>query len=176
MGVKRVYNKRGPTYPSVYNISEPVAGNYYPVNALISLDDGAMELAVLTDVSQGGASLKDGQIELMVHRRIQDDDSRGVQEPLNETMCGCNDIGAAPGNMGAHGHEGDGGCDCAGLTMRGRHWLVFDSIEKAHATRRVLQEELNFPATVSFSKAGIKPAQFSALQSELPPNVKLVTL
>ena len=40
------------------------------------------------------------------------------QEPLNETMCGCNDIGAAPGDMGAHGREGDGGCECAGLAVR----------------------------------------------------------
>ena len=44
-------------------------------------------------------------------------------------MCGCNDIGAAPGSMGAHGHEGDGGCECAGLTMRGRHWLLFDTVD-----------------------------------------------
>ena len=49
--------------------------------------------------SQGGSSLQDGEIEIMVHRRIQVDDNRGVQEPLNETMCGCNDIGAAPGAM-----------------------------------------------------------------------------
>ena len=170
--VKRVYNKRGPSYPHPYNISEPVAGNYYPVNALMSLDDGTHELAVLTDVSQAcgymlavtfsfhdgyvpsvtcradspistgvsqaGASLQDGALEFMVHRRIQADDSRGVQEPLNETMCGCNDIGAAPGSMGAHGHEGDGGCECAGLTMRGRHWLIFDTVDAAHAARRTL--------------------------------------
>ena len=122
----RQRDARGPTYPQPYNISEPVAGNYYPVNAMMRLDDGELELAVLTDVSQGGASLQDGALEFMVHRRVQDDDSRGVQEPLNETMCGCNDIGAAPGDMGAHGHEGDGGCECAGLTVRGVHWLVFD--------------------------------------------------
>jgi alpha-mannosidase len=174
--VKRVYNKRGPTYPSVYNISEPVAGNYYPVNALMSLDDGKMELAVLTDVSQGGSSLKDGQLELMVHRRIQDDDSRGVQEPLNETMCGCNDIGADPGKMGAHGHEGDGGCVCEGLTMRGKHWLVFDTINNAHETRRELAERINFPSTLSFSKTQIKAEHFSAVGQELPKNIKLVTL
>ena len=96
----RQRDARGPTYPQPYNISEPVAGNYYPVNAMMSLDDGELELAVLTDVSQGGASLQDGALEFMVHRRVQDDDSRGVQEPLNETMCG-NDIGAAPGDMGA---------------------------------------------------------------------------
>jgi hypothetical protein len=35
-------------------------------------------------VSQGGASLVDGQIELMVQRAIMKDDSRGVGEPLNE--------------------------------------------------------------------------------------------
>jgi len=174
--VKRVYNKRGPTYPSVYNISEPVAGNYYPVNALISLDDGEMELAVLTDVSMGGASLKDGQLELMVHRRIQDDDSRGVQEPLNETMCGCNDIGATPGSMGAHGHEGDGGCECAGLTMRGKHWLVFDKLPEAHQTRRELAETINFPSTLAFTPGKMPSKEFSALSTELPKNVKLVTL
>jgi len=50
--VRREYNRRGPSYPHMYNISEPVAGNYYPVNAIISLDDGEHELAVLTDASQ----------------------------------------------------------------------------------------------------------------------------
>jgi len=177
--VKRVYNKRGPTYPSPYNISEPVAGNYYPVNAMMSLDDGANELAVITDVSQGGASLQDGALELMVHRRIQDDDSRGVQEPLNETMCGCNDIGADPGKMGAHGHEGDGGCECVGLTMRGKHWLVFDTVPKAHETRRVLSEGINFPATMVFAPGDAAfngQTHFSAISEALPPNVKLVTL
>ena len=127
----RQRDARGPTYPQPYNISEPVAGNYYPVNAMMSLDDGELELAVLTDVSQGGASLQDGALEFMVHRRVQDDDSRGVQEPLNETMCGCNDIGAFPGKMGKSGHEGDGGCACAGLTVRGRHLLLFDTIANA---------------------------------------------
>lgn len=177
--VKRVRNKRGPTYPSPYNISEPVAGNYYPVNALISIDDGANELAVITDVSQGGSSLADGSVELMVHRRLQADDSRGVQEPLNETMCGCNDIGAAPGQMGAHGHEGDGGCECAGLTMRGKHWIVFDTLANAHEARRVLSEGINFPATMVFAPGSSSfngQTSFTAISEALPPNVKLVTL
>jgi hypothetical protein len=174
--VKRGYNKRGPSYPSPYKISEPVAGNYYPVNAMMSLDDGKNELAVLTDVSQGGASLADGELEFMVHRRVLQDDSRGVQEPLNETMCGCNDIGAAPGQMGAHGHLGDGGCECAGLTMRGRHWIVFDTIDKAHESRRVLSENFNFPASLAFASKAISAPSFSALASALPPGVKLVTL
>ena len=119
-----------------------------------------------------------------------------MQEPLNETMCGCNDIGAKPGAMGAHGREGDGGCECAGLTVRGVHWLVFDAIEPAHAARRVLSERLNFPPTLAFAtpsardaaaaaardgggggaRAPAAGANVSALSAALPPNVKLVTL
>jgi alpha-mannosidase len=175
--VKRKRNARPPSYPPL-NVSEPVAGNYYPVNAMLSLNDAETELVVLTDVSQGGSSMKDGEIELMVHRRLQHDDSRGVQEPLNETMCGCNDINADPGQMGQHGHEGDGGCHCAGLTMRGRHLLIFDKVADAHEARRTVAENLQFPAALAFSKETKKPATptFSAVSAELPENVKLMTL
>ena len=62
--VKRVYNKRGPSYPPL-NVTEPVAGNYYPINSMISLDDGCAEMAIITDAALGGASLKDGELELM---------------------------------------------------------------------------------------------------------------
>jgi hypothetical protein len=64
-------------------VHEPVAGNYYPVNSMIALNDSTAELVVVTDVSVGGASLRSGELELMVHRRLQADDSRGVGEPLN---------------------------------------------------------------------------------------------
>jgi alpha-mannosidase len=114
--------------------------------------------------------------QVMVHRRCQHDDSRGVQEPLNETMCGCNDIGAAPGNMGAHGHEGDGGCDCEGLTVRGSMYLVVDTVQNAHRTRRQLVETLNFPPTLAFTRGGSTvPATptMSSIRVHLPPNVKL---
>ena len=39
--VKREYNLRGPSYPLPYQISEPVAGNYYPINVLGALQDDA---------------------------------------------------------------------------------------------------------------------------------------
>ncbi len=40
---------------------------------------------ISTDRAQGGSSLVDGQVQLMVHRRLLHDDGRGVGEPLNET-------------------------------------------------------------------------------------------
>jgi hypothetical protein len=160
--MKRVYNQRPDTYPEL-DVNEPVAGNYYPVNAMASIDDGHTELAVLTDVTQGGASLANGSLELMVHRRTQADDSRGVGEPLNETMCGCN---------------GDD-CDCAGLTMRGRHWLILDSVDRSREARRELTERLNFAPTLAFAPSAtseLKRRSFSALADNLPKNVKFQTL
>jgi hypothetical protein len=144
---------------------------------MISLDDGKNEMAVVTDVTMGGASMNDGELEVMVHRRCQKDDSRGVQEPINETMCGCNDIGADPGKMGENGHEGDGGCDCQGLTMRGSAFVIFDTVQNAHKTRRELIETLNFAPTLAFTKAAaVKTPSMTAIAAELPANVKLMTI
>lgn len=161
--VKREFNKRPSSYPELV-VTEPVAGNYYPINAMASIDDGEMEFAVLTDVTQGGASLKSGSVEMMVHRRIQQDDSRGVAEPLDETMCGC--------------RLQEKGCDCAGLTMRGRHWLILDSVENTNHLRRTLSERQNFGPTLAFGPASLSAAKptFSALSADLPENVKLQTL
>ena len=41
--------------------------------------------SVLNDRCQGATSLNQGEIEIMIHRRLVEDDSRGVGEPLNET-------------------------------------------------------------------------------------------
>lgn len=118
---------------------------------------------MLTEVTQGGASLSDGSLELMVHRRVLQDDARGVAEPLSETMCGC---------------RLSKDCDCAGLTMRGRHWLVLDSLESARALRRPLSERMNFGATMAFGPGGLatEKSTFSGLTGDLPKNVKLQTL
>ncbi|ELK26831.1 Lysosomal alpha-mannosidase [Myotis davidii] len=88
------------------NQTEPVAGNYYPVNTRIYITDGNMQLTVLTDRSQGGSSLSDGSIELMVHRRLLRDDDRGVGEPLLETSE-------------------------SGLWVRGRHLVLLDKARTA---------------------------------------------
>lgn len=52
-----------PSY--TYNNTEPVSANYFPVTNRISLLDAKRQLTILTDRSQGGTSLADGQIELM---------------------------------------------------------------------------------------------------------------
>lgn len=47
-------------------LQEPVAGNYYPVTTKIAIEDETHRLAILTDRAQGGSSLYDGTVELMV--------------------------------------------------------------------------------------------------------------
>ena len=48
------------------DVSEPVAENYYPVNSHIFITDPGAMAALINDRAQGGTSLKDGQLELMV--------------------------------------------------------------------------------------------------------------
>ena len=62
--VKRQRDARGPSYPP-YVVGEPVAGNYYPVNSMISLDDSKTEMAVVVDTTMGGSSMSDGSLEVV---------------------------------------------------------------------------------------------------------------
>ncbi|KAI8485033.1 mannose metabolic process [Branchiostoma belcheri] len=144
------------------NQTEPVAGNYYPVNSRILIKDKSKQLTVLTDRSQGGSGLKNGSLELMVHRRMLYDDGYGVGEPLNET-----------------GVFGDG------LVVRGKHYLLLDTPESSGQLHRALGEQLYMAPSILLSLAGgISPAQyrkdfhtnFTALKRELPSSVHLLTL
>lgn len=75
---KRVLDFR-PTWD--YQVNEKTAGNYYPINSFIRLQDSATNKSVtlLNDRSQGGAVLRLGEIEVMIHRRLLADDGRGVE-------------------------------------------------------------------------------------------------
>ncbi|XP_010327777.2 lysosomal alpha-mannosidase isoform X3 [Saimiri boliviensis] len=140
------------------NQTEPMAGNYYPVNTRIYITDGNMQLTVLTDRSQGGSSLRDGSLELMVHRRLLKDDGRGVSEPLMENG--------------------------SGSWVRGRHLVLLDTAQAAAAGHRLLAEQEVLAPQVVLAAGGGAPynlgaaprTQFSGLRSELPPSVHLLTL
>ncbi|XP_030052794.1 lysosomal alpha-mannosidase [Microcaecilia unicolor] len=143
------------------NQTEPVAGNYYPVNSRIYIKDKRIQLTVLTDRSQGGSSLLNGSLELMVHRRLLFDDQRGVGEPLLE--------------FGEHGK---------GLVIRGRHLLFLDNVEVSADLHRLQAQEEFMAVQTVFSPGGGSPyqkkarfqKQFSALKKDLPPNIHLLTL
>ena len=76
------------------NLTEPVSANYYPVVSRMAMEEGnsvrvdKKQAWVMTDRAEGGSSLQAGQMELMLHRRLFNDDAFGVGEPLNETAFG----------------------------------------------------------------------------------------
>jgi lysosomal alpha-mannosidase len=64
--LKRQLNKR---YDYEYDSTlEPIASNYYPITSKIVLKDENknLEVALLNDRAQGGSSLQNGQVEIMV--------------------------------------------------------------------------------------------------------------
>ncbi|XP_035775636.1 lysosomal alpha-mannosidase-like [Anopheles albimanus] len=162
--LRRVRNKRE-TWE--LELQEHVSGNYYPVTAKIAIEDEHYRMAVLNDRAQGGSSLQDGQLELMVHRRLLRDDAFGVGEALNETQYG------------------------AGLVARGKHWLLFGSSHKdvspnLVAKERFLQNQVLLPSWAFVNAATVDFTYdeylsnfrniYSAIAQQLPPNVNLLTL
>ncbi|XP_047341830.1 probable alpha-mannosidase At5g13980 isoform X2 [Impatiens glandulifera] len=146
-------------------VDQPIAGNYYPINLGIYSKDDNNELSILVDRSVGGSSIEDGQLELMLHRRLLHDDSRGVAEALNETVCALD--------------------ECYGLTVQGKYYARIDPLGGGAAKwRRSYGQELYSPLLLAFAEQdgnkGIdlqKPI-FSGFESSysLPENVALITL
>ncbi len=155
--LKRIVNYR-PTWN--LDVSEPVAGNYYPLTAALAVKDETREMSVLMDRACGGSSLNSGELEFMIHRRMQRDDDRGVAEALNETECGCRF------------------CHCSGLLVSGRTFWVVDELEAAAQKRRILQQKQQEALVVAF-RAVEKMERVAPMagldDGGLPENVNLMT-
>ncbi|KAI3725915.1 hypothetical protein L1987_65711 [Smallanthus sonchifolius] len=113
-------------------VNEPVAGNYYPINLGAYVEDGTLELSVLVDRAVGGSSLVDGQIELMLHRRLLFDDVKGVGELLNETICVLD--------------------DCKGLVVQGKFYIRIDPMGDGAKWRRTFGQEIYSPLLLAFAE------------------------
>ncbi|KAG8496550.1 hypothetical protein CXB51_007628 [Gossypium anomalum] len=146
------------------DVNQPVAGNYYPINLGIYVKDDDQELSVLVDRSVGGASIKDGELELMLHRRLLHDDGRGVAEALNETVCVQN--------------------KCSGLTIVGKYYLRIDPLGEAAKWRRSFGQEIYSPFLLAFTQqegdgwTNSHVSSFSGMDPSyvLPDNVAMITL
>ena len=154
---KRVRNFR-PTW--TWEPTQPIAGNYFPVNSATWLTDGTSALVVNVDRSQGCSSLVDGVLECMIHRRMTVDDGRGVGEPLNET-----------------------GVDGRGLVITGATWVhlapLADAAFRARTTANALYTPLHqsyapLSGPISDYLSG-HAATMSFLRTPLPPQVELIS-
>jgi hypothetical protein len=141
------------------NVS-PVAGNYYPLSTGITIDDGQTALGIVVDRAQGAASLQDGNVELMIHRRILY--ACALSVAINET-----------------------GPDGRGLIITGSHRLFLGPTQ-ANSTRlsvvermRLQQQRQYFPLHPVFASGvptNALPSPLSFIKQPLPSNVELMTL
>eukprot|EP00929_Paragymnodinium_shiwhaense_P067516 TRINITY_DN33975_c0_g1_i1.p1 TRINITY_DN33975_c0_g1~~TRINITY_DN33975_c0_g1_i1.p1 ORF type:complete len:1024 (-),score=239.94 TRINITY_DN33975_c0_g1_i1:389-3010(-) len=157
-------------YRHYWNLSqtEEVAGNYFPVTTAHFIRDDKAQLTVLTETSQAGSGcVHDGQLELMVHRRLLKDDRRGVGEPLNETKYITSYVSDPKGQ-----HYGPG------LVVRGKHLVSLAPPAKAAEAWRPLQDKFYMPPAPFFAagNARLKEGSYSALSDQLPANVQVITL
>jgi lysosomal alpha-mannosidase len=80
---KRVKNTR---FNFPYETLQPVASNFMPVNTHVKMNAtaGGRNIAVMADRSRATASLDDGALEFLMHRRLKYDDGRGVGQALDD--------------------------------------------------------------------------------------------
>jgi len=150
--------------------SEFVAGNYYPLSTAAYIEDDDVSLSVLVDRGEGAASLASGQLEMLIHRRLLQDDWRGVGEALNETTGGM----TYPDTT-RHG---------VGITVRGTHHLLLSSKRSGPRDLRVAMDKVFLPGYALYGKpvpSGSAPkasrqAEQSLIGLELPENIALMTL
>jgi hypothetical protein len=153
-------------------VYEPVAGNYYPVNAAMYMEDASASFAVLVDRSQGGGSVSEGQVEIMVQRRTVADDARGVDEALNETT----------GGMSPYPPYGDRSRHGGGVIVRGTQRIMIGlgssgaSLARSEMDRTFAEPLVFVGSAPSTTPVSFLQASFTGLQTALPPNVMLVTL
>mmetsp|Transcript_22177 Transcript_22177/g.44555 ORF Transcript_22177/g.44555 Transcript_22177/m.44555 type:complete len:1112 (-) Transcript_22177:51-3386(-) len=161
------HNVFGPDQP---NSDEPVSGNYYPVNSIF-IEDTVHSFGCVVDRSQGGASLTDGTLELMIQRRTLYDDARGVGEPLNET-----DTGITP-NPPYDNAERLG----EGVIVKGHHrMIVGKGGSGASKMRGIMDSVFSQPHVfVASAPSGtaipFKQATLSMLQTSLPDNIMVIS-
>jgi len=169
----REYQTRVVNYRPTWNltVNEPVSGNYYPVNVGAYVKDASVQFSVLTDRSIGGTSLKSGDVELMIQRRLIYDDGRGVGEPLNETD------GITP-----YDNNGNGGVRIGtGMHVNGVHRFLADFSKDSFSMRKIREDQSKFfsPLMLQFSTSAssfVKGLTGSMLKTNLPTNVEVMTL
>ena len=151
------------------NNSEPVAGNYYPINSRIFIRDEAKfssnvaprQFTIVTDRTHGASSISDGSVEVMLHRRILHDDALGVSEPLNEP-----------------------GSDGKGLIVKGKFYVFLNASAASARLHHDWAHRVNAQPLVTFgvpqSEAHFELVnrmdKWRFVNNALPDNVNLLTL
>ncbi|VDO74292.1 unnamed protein product [Heligmosomoides polygyrus] len=64
----------------------PIQAHFYPMPSAAYIEDTSTRLSLLTAQPLGVASLKAGQLEVMLDRRLDQDDGRGLEENVHDNL------------------------------------------------------------------------------------------
>ncbi|XP_037529043.2 lysosomal alpha-mannosidase-like [Rhipicephalus sanguineus] len=135
----------------------PIPGNYHPVVSWIYIEDRAknLQMMILPDRSQGGTSMRNGHLELMLHRRHSTNDYLGLPETIEED-----------------------GVDGEGVVARGTHRLFLGTPSEGRDLMRLQALQLVYRPVILVSPGEWVPKKetFSALRTPLPSTVHVLTL
>lgn len=162
--MKRTVNEGGSSYPRM-NIDEVVAQNFYPVSSFAFINDDSNMFCVLTDTPEaaGSTSITQPELQFLLHRRLVVDDYRGVDEALNETMCGCR-----------YDHQQPEACRCKGLISVISHKIIFDTTSLGTETRRELHDQnMHMVFTWHSSSKNVFSGNYRGI--DLPVGVNVIT-
>ncbi|CAG2177867.1 unnamed protein product, partial [Oppiella nova] len=127
-GRQSIHRKYDPKSTACFG--KVISGNWFPIYKQISVQDKqhGLQMTVLNDRTQGGSSLLEGAVELMVHRRL-DHFGAGGSFNIDEL-----------------------GVDGKGLEVRGKHYLFFQPITESPQLVRPLSEQLFMGPIETFDK------------------------
>ncbi|KAL1501428.1 hypothetical protein ABEB36_006748 [Hypothenemus hampei] len=143
-------------------VTEPIAGNYYPIVGGITIQNGSKPgIAVINDRAQGGGSISYQNFEFMIHRNTIS--GGGAQEPLNETAFG------------------------VGVVTRGSFYIIDEkALTLGTITPKELSQEIYLGSWIFFTSPGnvsfesyqkTHVMEFSGLSNvSLPRNLHILTL
>jgi hypothetical protein len=165
--VERIRNFRPTWNLTLHDEQEFVAANYFPITTGVYIKDESKQFSIVTDRAQGVASLADGQVEVMLHRRLLTDDAKGVDQHLNETETFVNPLTKKEVTTG--------------LIVRGNLYINVDTAADGMQSVRTRSEKQFFEPLVAFraskSSSNDVGAKDPWLQvKEFPENVGLHTL
>ncbi|XP_062334959.1 alpha-mannosidase 2 isoform X1 [Osmerus eperlanus] len=148
----------------------PLQANFYPMTSMAYIQDHSSRLTLITAQSLGAASLKPGQLEVIMDRRLNQDDNRGLGQGVLD-----NKLTASAFRLLVEGRsQGDTEGRSQGDTEKKASTVSYPSLQ-SHMSSLYLNHPL-LPMAVNPENGAPGLAPFSPLASSMPCDIHLVNL